>query len=113
MQPLAALQETWSSIDADFYNFCILQSIPADQLIQDGSTATVCLVINNDIYVANCGDSPCYTLTNEGVASIITEDHGTHIESEVERIVAEGGTLVTAYHTYIFLVTFILIIIII
>jgi serine/threonine protein phosphatase PrpC len=72
--PIIALQETWAKLDELFYNECqhdddkvttndttnngknnIGKRFPTD-----GSTATVCMIINNDIYVTNCGDSSAY-----------------------------------------------------
>jgi serine/threonine protein phosphatase PrpC len=70
--PIIALQETWAKLDELFYNECQNDDDTADDAINngrnnirkkfptDGSTATLCMIINNDIYVTNCGDSSAY-----------------------------------------------------
>lgn len=91
---------------------------------RDGSTATVCLIINNEMYCTNCGDSGAILVrpeTSMGAApssnsnpenftapgtapdkegrvrmgiKLLTEDHGTHNPDEVSRCTKAGGSLV-------------------
>ena len=59
----------------------------------DGSTATVALIIDNDVYIGNCGDSAAFIeYGNKGLIAV-TEDHGTLNPSEVKRITDNGGYL--------------------
>jgi protein phosphatase 1L len=81
LQPLAALQEVWSILDNEFYNLCKTQT----EIPRDGSTATVCIMIDEDLYVANCGDSACFVINEHGVTRQMTEDHGSHMEAEAMR----------------------------
>lgn len=60
---------------------------------RDGSTATVALIINNDVYVANCGDSSAILVHADGSHKVLTEEHGTLNESEIQRVTAAGGSL--------------------
>lgn len=93
--PIAALQDTWAGIDDKC--FSELRREEQDQGLKmfpaDGSTGTVCMVNGNDIYVTNCGDSACYSVSSEGVFAMLTEDHGTGNPQELDRCVKAGGTL--------------------
>lgn len=51
------------------------------------------MVNGNDIYVTNCGDSACYSVSPDGVYAMLTEDHGTGNPQELDRCVKAGGTL--------------------
>lgn len=63
--PIIALQETWVKLDELFFNECQNDNNDNERNIKknfptDGSTATLCMIINNDIYITNCGDSSAY-----------------------------------------------------
>jgi len=92
-QPLACLQETWDKMDELFFNHC--KQIAGPAFTNAGSTCTVCLLINNDLYITNCGDSSCYFVSKNGTSMLLTEEHGTHIADEANRVVENGGTLVS------------------
>lgn len=93
--PIAALQETWTGFDDKCFNE--LRKVEQDNGLKmfppDGSTGTVCMVNGNDIYVTNCGDSACYSISGSGDFSMMTEDHGTGNPLELDRCVKAGGTL--------------------
>jgi Protein phosphatase 2C len=76
--PALALHETWPLMDAKFYEFCMKRweadcssggvsptslpdpnADPTEGVVfpRDGSTATVCVVVGNQAYITNCGDS--------------------------------------------------------
>jgi serine/threonine protein phosphatase PrpC len=85
---LSSLQQAWIEIE----NNCKieLQKIAVtnklNNLPPDGSTAVVVLIDNNNIYITNCGDSSCYSITRKGIFTICTEDHGTLNSDEIQRI---------------------------
>jgi serine/threonine protein phosphatase PrpC len=95
MLPIMALQEVWSKFDDDCYNEFrrIENSEGLKSLPLDGSTATVCIISENDIYVANCGDSAAFTIMPDGKTEQLTEDHGTNNLAELDRCIKAGGTL--------------------
>ena len=95
MLPIAALQETWAGFDDRCYSeLQRIESASGQKLFPtDGSTATVCMVTGDDVYVTNCGDSACYSVGTNGDFSILTEDHGTGNAVEVTRCVKAGGTM--------------------
>lgn len=85
---MKALQECWAQIDTKCYSFLTSKQIQKDskEFPKDGSTATVCLIVGNDMYVANCGDSAAYSFSINGkVVKKLTEDHGTDNEAEAKR----------------------------
>jgi serine/threonine protein phosphatase PrpC len=95
--PLAALQEAWLLADAevlaDFQRKAHQEKNA--QFPHDGSTATVCLIIDNECYIANCGDSAAFVEYSCGHIQKATEDHGTVNPSEVARCI-EGGAHFTS-----------------
>jgi serine/threonine protein phosphatase PrpC len=99
--PIVALQETWASFDEK----CLAQlkqleaCDPKRILPGDGSTATACVIISNDIYITNCGDSAAYTIHQDGRTELLTEDHGTNNPEEVARCVKAGGELKPQFYT--------------
>jgi serine/threonine protein phosphatase PrpC len=64
-----------------------------DKVLKDGSTASVCLIVAGNIYIANCGDSSGYLQMNDGTISIATDIHNTLNADEVQRCTAAGGTV--------------------
>lgn len=93
--PISALQDTWLGLDDKCYNE--LRRVEEEGGLtlfpSDGSTGTVCMVTGNDIYVTNCGDSACYSVATDGKFSLLTEDHGTGNQLELDRCIKAGGTL--------------------
>eukprot|EP00249_Psilotum_nudum_P020892 c27886_g1_i3 orf=1221-2294(+) len=55
-----------------------------------GSTAVVALLRNDEIVVANAGDSRC-VLSRKGKAYDLSQDHKPELENEKERILQAGG----------------------
>ncbi|GKA96153.1 probable protein phosphatase 2C 60 [Tanacetum coccineum] len=55
-----------------------------------GSTACVAIIRNNQLVVANSGDSRC-VLSRKGQAHNLSKDHKPDLESEKERIIKAGG----------------------
>jgi serine/threonine protein phosphatase PrpC len=94
-QPLLALQEVWQSFDENCYSEClrVLKANNLSTLPVAGSTATICFISNNDVFILNCGDSAAYFVMQDGTSAMCTEDHGTLNTSEVERCKKAGGYL--------------------
>lgn len=94
-QPLVALQEVWAYMDTFCYNEMKRMCGCSSALLfpKDGSTATVALIIGNDLYIANCGDSAAYIEYSDGSFVKVTEDHGTTNEHEKIRCEVSGGYL--------------------
>ncbi|XP_027330708.1 probable protein phosphatase 2C 60 isoform X2 [Abrus precatorius] len=55
-----------------------------------GSTACVAIIRNNQLFVANAGDSRC-VISRKGQAYDLSRDHKPDLEIEKERIVKAGG----------------------
>ncbi|XP_008228808.1 PREDICTED: probable protein phosphatase 2C 60 [Prunus mume] len=55
-----------------------------------GSTACVAIIRNNQLLVANAGDSRC-VISRKGQAYNLSKDHKPDIENEKERILKAGG----------------------
>jgi len=81
------LVDTFTEIDGGF-----LKVAEAEGL-QDGCTATSCLVHENKLYCANAGDSRTVLVTRSG-AEALSEDHKPNSDSERERIEAAGGKVI-------------------
>jgi len=98
--PINALQSAWMEMDNSIKHE--LQKVAAknklNTLPNDGSTATVVLIDNNNVYITNCGDSACYSISRNGKFNIMTEDHGTKNADEVRRVLSVGGSLKTQQH---------------
>lgn len=92
--PVTALRETWRTMDDLFYRWA-LQKARGDvsQICCDGSTATVALVVGNELYMLNCGDSSGGIIRKNGTIEILTEDHGAENATEAARIISNGGIL--------------------
>lgn len=92
--PIIAFQETWSAFDEKFFIECSKhQNKDTKSFPSDGSTATICLIINNDIYITNCGDSSAYLVTSSNTTKLLTEEHGTNNIAEVNRCEKAGATM--------------------
>jgi serine/threonine protein phosphatase PrpC len=94
--PNVALKEVWAKFDNACYNeFYRLVTVKGlKSLPFDGSTATVCMISDTDVFIANCGDSAAYAIFPDGKSERLTEDHGTFNTDEVDRCVKTGGALV-------------------
>lgn len=96
--PQTALRETFASTDEEL--LLAMQAIDdkrkSTSVVRCGSCATVCLIIGNDAYLANLGDSSgvLYRRKAAGgaLAEIMTVDHKASLQSERDRIAAAGGT---------------------
>jgi serine/threonine protein phosphatase PrpC len=58
-----------------------------------GCTANVALIVKNEIFVANAGDSRC-VLFSDGKAIAMSEDHKPELDQEKDRIQKAGGYIV-------------------
>jgi Serine/threonine protein phosphatase len=58
-----------------------------------GCTACVALLVKNELYVANAGDSRC-VLLSKGQAIAMSEDHKPELDQERDRIQKAGGYIV-------------------
>jgi serine/threonine protein phosphatase PrpC len=65
----------------------------SNSIPNDGSTATIVFADKNNIYITNCGDSACYTVSNNNKVTLMTEDHGTKNTDEIKRVLSGGGSL--------------------
>jgi len=57
-----------------------------------GCTANVCVLRNEDLYVANLGDTRC-VLAHKGMAIQLSEDHKPVNKEEKQRIEKNGGSV--------------------
>lgn len=57
-----------------------------------GSTAIVCLMTKETIYIASLGDSRCM-ICSQGKCTIVSIDHKPELPEEKERIEAAGGKI--------------------
>ena len=59
-----------------------------------GTCGLILLIVNNDIYIGNVGDSRCIGSFNKGkIQKDITRDHKPNTPYEKERIMANGGQI--------------------
>ena len=56
------------------------------------STAVVILIINNVLYSANIGDSPCFYIDNNKIEKL-SHEHNTSNEKELERVRKQGASV--------------------
>ena len=82
-------------MDEMFHDYIQMKVKKREVLIfpSDGSTATVALIIDNDVYFGNCGDSAAFIEYENRAVIGVTEDHGTLNPHEVKRITEGGGYL--------------------
>ncbi|XP_064641995.1 integrin-linked kinase-associated serine/threonine phosphatase 2C-like [Lineus longissimus] len=86
------LTESYRKTDEDFLKEATKQK-PA---WKDGSTATTMLVVNNNVYLANIGDSKailCRENEAKQVALTLTKDHNAEVYEERMRIQKAGGVV--------------------
>ena len=58
-----------------------------------GTTANILMIINNSLYLANCGDSLSVMFKN-GEAIKLNREHKTTLQSEKERILKSGNEII-------------------
>ncbi|KAL5213882.1 hypothetical protein ABZP36_003034 [Zizania latifolia] len=63
-----------------------------DGPLDEGSTACVVLIRNNQIIVGNAGDTRC-VLSRNGQATALSTDHKPNVPAETRRIEAAGGSI--------------------
>uniref|UniRef100_A0A0D6R6L6 protein-serine/threonine phosphatase n=1 Tax=Araucaria cunninghamii TaxID=56994 RepID=A0A0D6R6L6_ARACU len=84
-----AISESYQQTDADFLK--VESSIYRD----DGSTASTALLVGDQLYVANVGDSRA-VISKAGEAIPLSEDHKPNRDDERERIEQAGGNVLWA-----------------
>lgn len=99
-EPITALNETWKELEKKFLTHCQNAVKHSDNMPHplDGSTATVALIINEDAYITNCGDSACFVMDSSGTAARVTEIHSTDNTEEVERCREAGSRVISMRH---------------
>jgi len=97
--PEQAVRETFASTDEELLRFMESQDLKrgtGPALVRSGSCGTVCLVVGNEVFIGNVGDSSAVVFRRKGAAGSSTEmlstDHKASEPSERERIAAAGGT---------------------
>lgn len=98
--PQKALQEVFASLDAELLEVMEGRDQQKNKgnpvLVRCGSCATACLVVGNEVYVGNVGDSSCVVYRRKGApppaAEMLTIDHKAGLQSERDRIAAAGGS---------------------
>uniref|UniRef100_A0A0D9WQU1 protein-serine/threonine phosphatase n=1 Tax=Leersia perrieri TaxID=77586 RepID=A0A0D9WQU1_9ORYZ len=83
-----AISQTFLKTDADF-----LESVSSNPFRDDGSTAVTAILVGNQLYVANVGDSRAVAL-EAGKAVPLSEDHKPNRKDEQKRIEDAGGIIV-------------------
>uniref|UniRef100_A0A0E0LC65 protein-serine/threonine phosphatase n=1 Tax=Oryza punctata TaxID=4537 RepID=A0A0E0LC65_ORYPU len=81
-----AISQTFLKTDADF-----LESVSSNPFRDDGSTAVTAILVGNNLYVANVGDSRVVAL-KAGKAVPLSEDHKPNRKDEQKRIEDAGDT---------------------
>ena len=81
-------------LDQGFLKECRANQGDDSSFIKDGSTASVVLIVDSVMYVANVGDSPIMVLNKHNKVSVVSEEHGTANKHECERIIEAGARLV-------------------
>ncbi|KAK8811512.1 hypothetical protein WA158_003246 [Blastocystis sp. Blastoise] len=78
------MKSLFSSLEQKVEQMCLQQGC------LDGTTATICLIDNNFLFIGNVGDSEGY-LYNDGKAIELTEIHNMDNRGERDRIERAGG----------------------
>lgn len=98
--PAKALQAIFAPLDAELLEVMEGRDQQKNKgnpvLVRCGSCATACLVVGNEVFVANIGDSSCVVYRRKGspppLAEMLTIDHKAGLQSERDRIAAAGGS---------------------
>jgi serine/threonine protein phosphatase PrpC len=85
-QPEAALREVILQCDSLWFE----KYSQTSTIVEDGSTGLLCYVLNENLYIANVGDSRAI-LSQAGQLCVLSRDHKTDDEDEVHRIEKLGG----------------------
>ena len=83
-----ALTRTFFKVDADF------SAKAKIQMLTDGTTATVALIQNRTVYVANAGDSRGIIVQKGGKVKVMSLDHRPDRKDEEKRIRKLGGKVI-------------------
>ena len=81
--------ESFEKAEDDFLN-----NIAIKENDKSGSCALVCLIIDNNLYIANCGDSHAIISINSGKEiKLLNSIHRPNNIKEKERIIKNGGSI--------------------
>ena len=87
-----AIKEAFIKADKDYiekYNYSDENNVD-----NTGSCALILLIINEKIYIANCGDSRCIvSAKNKKIQKDVTRDHKPNYPYEKKRILNNGGKI--------------------
>ena len=90
-----ALINSFEKAENDFIN-----NIALKENDKSGSCALVCLIIDNKLYIANCGDSRAIISLNSGKENkLINSIHRPNNFYEKERIINNGGNIYISNYT--------------
>lgn len=97
-KPDEAIQQVWTEAEETFYEQCSKKyeksRTEGDRanFRRDGSTATVVLVVGDQVLVANCGDSHVYLYCeSKGPPKCLSDAHNTDNKKENERVEKSGA----------------------
>ena len=87
-----AIRYGFEKADEQFLNNCAM--VNGQLKDNSGTCGLILLLVNNDIYIGNVGDSRCIGSFNNGkIQRDITRDHKPNAIYEKERILANGGRI--------------------
>lgn len=87
-----AIRYGFEKADEQFLNNCAM--INGQLKDNSGTCGLILLLVNNDIYIGNVGDSRCIGSFNNGkIQRDITRDHKPNAIYEKQRILANGGRI--------------------
>ena len=98
--PAVAIQETWIEMETSCFERCEAYAKKSRQsgsgshaFPGDGSTATVVLIVGEEAYATNCGDSSAVFFNDDGSSHPLTETHDTANAFEHQRCTRAGGKI--------------------
>lgn len=100
VDPKTALSFTWQVVETDIYRAFVekfendFRANGSGIFPPDGSTASVCLIVGDMAYFANCGDSSMICIQRNNDILQVAELHNTSNREELRRIRAVGGRVV-------------------
>ena len=87
-----AIKEAFIKADRDYIQKYIYSD--ENNVDKTGSCALILLIINEKIYIANCGDSRCIiSAKNRKIQKDVTRDHKPNYPYEKQRILNNGGRI--------------------